>query len=266
MKIISILVILPILALSLFANFEDGKKVFDTKCISCHKEYIPMNSIKENFFEKQNSLLNLKAPSANMMVFAMFDSSKKIGDENEKEFQEIEIESFLKSYLENPDRFNSICDDDILPFYDNKASMKGQLSSEDYKNLTSYFFGYKENIDEKDTLKNSNYSSEQEEELLKKAINENKKIVVYATSESCYFCKKMDREVFKDLDVKKMLEKDFIFIEVDMDKFSLPFDLQKEYKRVTPSFFFLNSNKKLISSYPGAWIKSDFMNILKENR
>ncbi|AXK48995.1 thioredoxin family protein [Aliarcobacter trophiarum LMG 25534] len=263
MKIISILFVL---ALTLFANFEDGKKVFDTKCISCHKEYIPMNSIKENFFEKQNSLLNLKAPSANMIVFAMFDSSKKIGDENEKEFQELEIESFLKSYLENPDRFNSICDDNILPFYDNKASMKGQLNDEDYKNLTSYFFGYKENIDKKDTLKYSNYSEEQEKEILKKATIENKKIIIYATSESCYFCKKMDREVFKDISIRKMLDENFIFLEIDMDKFSLPFNLQKEYKRLTPSFFFLNSNAKLISQYPGAWIKSDFMNILKENK
>ena len=107
MKIVSILFFFTI---ALFANFEDGKKVFDAKCSSCHKEYIPMNLLKENFLEKNNTLLNLKAPSANLIVWAMFDSSKKIGDENDKEFQEIEINGYLKSYLENPDRFNSICD------------------------------------------------------------------------------------------------------------------------------------------------------------
>ena len=39
------------------------------------------------------------------MVWAIFESSKKIGDENDKEFQELEISTYLKSYLENPDRF-----------------------------------------------------------------------------------------------------------------------------------------------------------------
>ena len=51
MKIISILFVFTI---ALFANFEDGKKVFDAKCSSCHKEYIPMNLLKENFLEKNN--------------------------------------------------------------------------------------------------------------------------------------------------------------------------------------------------------------------
>ena len=65
MKIISILFVFTI---ALFANFEDGKKVFDAKCASCHKEFIPINLLKENFFEKNNTLLNLKAPSANLIV------------------------------------------------------------------------------------------------------------------------------------------------------------------------------------------------------
>ena len=65
MKIISFLFVF---AIALFANFEDGKKVFDAKCSSCHKEYIPMNLLKENFLEKNNTLLNLKAPSANLIV------------------------------------------------------------------------------------------------------------------------------------------------------------------------------------------------------
>src|SRR5574344_1785168 len=219
MKIVSILFFFTI---ALFANFEDGKKVFDAKCSSCHKEYIPMNLLKENFLEKNNTLLNLKAPSANLIVWAMFNSSKKIGDENDKEFQEIEINGYLKSYLENPDRFNSICDDSALGHYENKSSMKGVLSEDDYMNLTTYFMEFK---------------------------NENKKIIVYATSTSCYFCKKMDKEVFTDNEIKKLLDKNYIFIEIDMDKSSLPFDLQKEYKRVTPSFFFVNNNKKLLTQY-----------------
>lgn len=263
MKIISILFVFTI---ALFANFEDGKKVFDAKCASCHKEYIPMNLLKENFLEKNNTLLNLKAPSANLIVWAMFDSSKKIGDENDKEFQEIEINGYLKSYLENPDRFNSICDDSALGHYENKSSMKGVLSEDDYLNLTTYFMEFKNNIKEEDVYKQAKYSKEEEQNILTKAKNENKKIIVYATSSSCYFCKKMDKEVFTDNEIKQLLEKNYIFIEIDMDKSSLPFDLQKEYKRVTPSFFFVNNNKKLLTQYPGAWKKNDFIDILKENK
>ncbi len=45
MKLVSILFFLTI---DLFANFEDGKKVFDANFSSCHKEYIPMNLLKES--------------------------------------------------------------------------------------------------------------------------------------------------------------------------------------------------------------------------
>ena len=263
MKIISILFVFTI---ALFANFEDGKKVFDAKCASCHKEYIPMNLLKENFLEKNNTLLNLKAPSANLIVWAMFDSSKKIGDENDKEFQEIEINGYLKSYLENPDRFNSICDDSALGHYENKSSMKGELSEDDYLSLTSYFMEFKDNIKEEDIYKDPKYSQKDEDTILTKAKKEGKKIIVYATSNSCYFCKKMDREVFSDSNIKKILDANYIFLEIDMDSSSLPFDLQKEYKRITPSFFFINSNKKLLSQYPGAWKKDDFLKLLMDNR
>ena len=65
--------------------------------------------------------------------------SKKIGDLNEPDIQVLEIERFLKDYLENPDRFNAICDDVVMNYYDNKPSMKGELTNEDYVNLSYYF-------------------------------------------------------------------------------------------------------------------------------
>ena len=262
MKIISILFVF---AIALFANFEDGKKVFDAKCSSCHKEYIPMNLLKENFLEKNNTLLNLKAPSANIIVWAMFDSSKKIGDENDKEFQEIEINGYLKSYLENPDRFNSICDEHILSFYETKPSMKGELNEEDYKNLTNYFMLYKDNLTISNKEIEKTFSSTNEKEILEKAKKENKKIIVYATSKSCFFCKRMDRDVLNLDEVKKEMNKNYIFVKNDMDESTLPFDLQKVYKKITPTFFILSKEGTYIKQYPGAWIKSDFLQILKEN-
>ena len=262
MKIVSILFFFTI---ALFANFEDGKKVFDAKCSSCHKEYIPMNLLKENFLEKNNTLLNLKAPSANLIVWAMFDSSKKIGDENDKEFQEIEINGYLKSYLENPDRFNSICDDSALGHYENKSSMKGVLSEDDYMNLTTYFMEFKNNIKEEDVYKKPKYSKEEEQNILTKAKNENKKIIVYATSKNCVFCKKMKKEVLDLEEIQSLQDKDYIFLEVDVDYIKLPFGVTKYYQQITPTFFFLDNNGKFQNAYPGSWNKSDYIEILKEN-
>ncbi|RBQ32245.1 thioredoxin family protein [Arcobacter sp. FW59] len=251
---------------TLFSSFEEGRKVFVQKCATCHKEYISLNLIKENFFEKNNSLLNLKAPSANMIVWAMMDSSKKIGDPNEPDFQQIQIENFLKDYLENPDRFNSICDENVLGYYDNKDSMKGELSEDDYTNLSYYFLEYNDNFKEEITQKKPFLSLEDEEKYLKIANKENKKIIVYATSKTCFFCKRMDKEVFPQDEVKTLLDKNYIFIEVDMDNTSLPFNLQKEYKKITPSFFFVDKNETFLKQYVGSWTLEDFTKILQENK
>lgn len=249
--------------LFLFASYEEGKKVFENKCSSCHQQFIEIKKIKENFFEKDNKLLNLKAPTANMLAYAIMDSPKKIGDPNDSEMREIEIEEYLKSYLIKPDKFNSICDEHILKYYDVKPSMKGELSDDEYVNLAIFFMQYSKHNKSKKTIKvNSNFD---EDEIVLKAQQNNKLILIYATSKSCYYCKKMDREVFSDTKVQKSLNSNYILLEVDVDNKALSFNLRKYYKRVTPSFFVLNSNANLLKTYVGSWSKKDFLDILKEN-
>ncbi|WP_198306329.1 thioredoxin family protein [Arcobacter vandammei] len=261
-----LLFIFSVFILNLFGNsYEDGKKVFIEKCSSCHKEYIPLSLIKENYFEKDNSLLNLKTPTANMIVWAMMDGPNRIGDPNEPDIQILEIEKFLREYLEKPDRFNSICDDTVMNYYDNKPSMKSELEDEDYINLSYYFLEYKENLKEDIVVKEPIFKAEEEKKILERATNENKKIIVYATSKTCFFCKKMDREVLSLDEVKKISDENYIFIEVDMENSSLPFSLQKEYKKITPSFFIVNSSGIMEANYPGSWSKKDYLDILKKN-
>lgn len=262
MKFISIFLLL---VLSLFADYNEGKRVFEQKCASCHKEFIPLNIIKENFFEKDNTLLNLKTPTANMMVWAMMDGPKRIGDPNEPDIQVMEIEKFLKDYLENPDRFNSICDETVMNYYDNKSSMKGELTKEDYANLSQYFVNFKANMKEDRTIKEPLLKNEEEKKLLQKAKIESKKILVYATSKTCFFCKKMDNEVLSSPEIKSFTSSNYIFLEVDMENSSLPFNLQKEYKKITPSFFIVDENGQLSSQYPGSWSRKDYFDILKKS-
>ncbi len=259
---IKIFIVSLLLFLNLHADYKEGKEIFDNKCASCHSGYVDLNSLKENFFAKNNKLLNLKAPTVNMIAYAIMDSPKKIGDAADPEMQEIEIEKYLKTYLENPDIFNTICDEHILSFYDKKQRIK--LEDDEYNNLAIFFMEYKKHLEIKDEVKDE-FSSKDEEKILKKAKDENKQIIVYATAKSCFFCKKMDKEVLGLDDIKNLIKKDYVFVKNDMDESALPFDLQKVYKKITPTFFILSKDGKYIKQYPGSWTKSDFIEILNEN-
>ncbi|MDZ7817386.1 MAG: thioredoxin family protein, partial [Aliarcobacter sp.] len=131
--------------------------------------------------------------------------------------------------------------------------------------LAIFFMEYKDNLELAKNEQKASLSNVNESEILKKAKKENKQIIVYATSKSCYFCKKMDKEVLGLPDIKKQIDKNYIYIKNDMDESSLPFDLQKVYKKITPTFFILSKDGKYIKQYPGSWTKSDFVDILKEN-
>ena len=249
---------------SLYADFQEGKKLFEEKCAQCHKGYISFKKLKENFYERNNKLLNLETPTENMLAWAIMDSSRKIGDPNDNEMRAIEIEEYLKNYLANPDINNSICDQTALKYYKKKEPLK--LSDEESELLAQYFMGYK-----KDKLKNmpkvnkvlaQNYN---EKKILEEAQNLGKQIIVYATSKTCYFCKKMDKDVLGLEDVKDIMSEDYIFLKVDVDYVSLPFGLKKHFKGMTPTFFVLTSAGELLNTYPGAWVKADFLQILKEN-
>ena len=261
---IKILIFCLFLITNLNASYKDGELIFKNKCSSCHGIFIDFNTLKENFFEKNNKLLNLKAPTVNMLAYAIMDSPKRVGDPNDEDMRQIEIENYLKSYLEKPDKFNSICDEHILQFYDTKKAIL-DLSNEDYTNLALFFMEYKENLNEKEKEVSNFASSADEKAILEKAKKENKKIIVYATSKSCFFCKRMDRDVLNLEEVKKQMAKNYIFIKNDMDESLLPFDLQKVYKKITPSFFILSKEGVFEKQYPGSWTKSDFLEILKEN-
>lgn len=166
---LKILLVSLLFIINLNADFKDGEAIFKAKCSSCHSDYINFNTLKENFFEKNNELLKLKAPSVNMLAYAIMESPKKIGDPDDADMREIEINNYLKSYLEKPDRFNSICDDHILGFYETKKSMKGELSDEDYENLTTFFMEYKENLKIDNELDKVSLESIDENLILEKA-------------------------------------------------------------------------------------------------
>jgi len=101
--------------------------------------------------------------------------------------------------------------------------------------------------------------------ILEQAKKQNKLIMIKATSPHCWYCRKMDKEVFDDIDIQNKLSKDFILLEINVDQFEIPYGMDKYYRRVTPSFFVLDGSKKYYSSLPGSWNKEDFTEYINEN-
>jgi thioredoxin-related protein len=266
-KVILLILGFCISVLNANGSYEKGQEIFLKKCSSCHGKYIDMKDLTINFFEKKNKLLNLTSPTVNMLAYAIMDSPKHIGDKSDPEMQQIEIEEFIKNYLEKPDLSNSICEPSIIKYYDKKLFVDYKLSDEDISSLSIYFMKYKKERLKKNPKKirvlSNNYN---ESDLLKEAKGSNKKIMVYATSKTCHFCKKMDKEVLSLNDVEKKIEKDFIFLKVDIEDVSLPFNLSKGYRGMTPTFFALDNHGKLKNKYRGSWNKKDFLTILEENK
>ena len=253
-----------LMAVNLNASFKEGKALFEEKCASCHKEYISFKKLKENFFERNNTLLNLTIPTENMLAWAIMESSNKIGDPNDLEMRIIEIEEYLLNYLENPDINDTICDRHVVKYYKKKEPMK--ISEDEATLLAEYFMGYKE-----DRLKRFPSpvkvlkQSADDEKIIKEAKEQGKHIIVFATAQDCYFCKKMKKEVLELTEIQEAINEDYIYLEVDVDFVGLPFGLKEKFKGMTPTFFILTSAGELINTYPGAWIRKDFLSILKEN-
>jgi len=208
---LDLLLLLIAVVTHLHAGFKEGEKIFKDKCSSCHAGHIPADTLKKNFFEKKNTLLQLKAPSVNMIAYAIMDSPKHIGDPSDPEMQQMEIEEYLKDSLYDPKPENSICDESFAKYYDAKKSMKKEVSPEEITALSYYFMGYKKEWLKAHPKKRRILSeSYKEKDLLKDAIKEDKRIIIEASSSTCHFCKKMKSEVLETKEIQEKTNKDFI--------------------------------------------------------
>lgn len=124
-------------------NYDKGKELFKSKCSSCHKTFVNAKKIKENFFKQNNKLLNLKAPTVNMMTWAINVGPNKIGEDDDIEFKIEEVSDFLTEYLYNPKLENSICDKDVIKYFKVKESMKGKVSKEELSLIAEYLVKFK---------------------------------------------------------------------------------------------------------------------------
>jgi len=234
--------------------FADGETIYKKKCASCHKEFIPMGQLKENFVEYNNTKLRLKGPTLNQLSFRL---KQNIGDpKGDEEIHLMEVSEFIKEYVYNPDKQKSVCMDEVLEAFETMPSLKGQISQEDVEEVAEYIYHF-----DKNSLRENSPQYVGFESALKQAKNENKLIMIKGSSEHCHFCKKMDREVFSEKEVRDVLERDFISVEIDVYKEKLPLGIT--YK-VTPTYFFIDASGKIVKTVPGSFDKGDFLDILSE--
>ena len=245
---------LVLLAFAYVLLIADGKTIYKQKCASCHKQYISMAELKENFVDFANRKLNLKAPTLNQLSFRL---KREIGDmDGDEDFHKMEVVEFIKDYSFFPKAQKSLCVSSVQKAFKTMPSMKGKISEEDLEEVAIYIYDFEgkyanQNSDKFVDLK----------EVFKQAKKEKKLVLIKATSEYCHFCKIMEREVFSNKDVKEILKKDYVVKEVDVFKKDLPPYLKY---RVTPTLFFIDSDKKVLKKISGSLKKSDFLILSKE--
>ena len=233
----------------------NGETIYKNKCAHCHVQFIPMGVLKENFAEYNNTKLKLKAPTLNQLSFRL---KQKIGDpKGDAEFHLMEVVEFIKTYVMEPDKEKSVCMDEVQAAFETMPSLKGQIGLEALEEVARYIYHFDARSLEEHSPVYVNFERAQKE-----AIQEDKLIMIKASSPYCHFCKKMDREVFTDEAVLEILKKDFVLVSVDIYKEQIPLGLKA---KVTPTYFFIDAKgQKVLKTVPGSWNKHDFLEILKE--
>jgi len=248
-----------LMALSSSLWADRGKEVYNKICSHCHQLSIPIDKLNKNYFESNNTLLKLKAPTINQISYRM---KQKIGDPREDaDIQRMEVSAFIADYIIYPDREKSVLNPRIAKYFQTMPSLKGKLSTEDIEAISNFVYDYDIKHKEENRVHYVSF-----EKAIERAKKEDKIVIIEATAPHCRYCAKMNKEVLTDKKILDLLHKEFVMVSVDLSKDVLPMDL---HVSMTPTFFFLfvekNKEKVKIKRIPGAWSKKDFLDILQES-
>lgn len=93
------------------------------------------------------------------------------------------------------------------------------------------------------------------EEGLDKAKKTHKLLMLDVVRDNCHFCKDMINNVFNDKEMSAWIESCFIPVKLNISHEILPEGITVQ---VTPTFLFLNSDKKIVKKIKGSWNIKDF--------
>lgn len=229
--------------------FASGEDVFNKKCLECHVKYVPIDKLVSNF-EGGNKELKLKAPTLNQLSFRL---KSMIGDpRGDEDMHRMEVGSFISDYVIHPDKNKSVCMDVVMEHFETMPSLEGKIDDEELEEVNEYIYNF-----DKET--NPNKIPWGKVESIK---NDNNIYLVEVMSDSCYFCKTMDKDVFSQNDVISLINRNFIPIRINK---SLGDNEGIFATQFIPTFYFVK-NGQIIKKLPGAWKYDDFKELLIENK
>ena len=94
---------------------------------------------------------------------------------------------------------------------------------------------------------------------LKEAKASNKIVMIDTVRTGCHYCDDMEEQVFKDAAMAAYIDKRFVPVKINLSKEALPLDLDVV---MTPTFFFISKEGKLIKTVRGSWNREDFRSFL----
>jgi thioredoxin-related protein len=169
----------------------------------------------------------------------------------------LEVEDFIMTYVETPDRKKSVLSPKLTHFFPDMEPIKDTLDEDQMELLSSFIFFYGRKMVEKYSV--NNYESFEEAKKVAKA--ENKIIMIRGTLPFCKWCIKMDREVMVEPEVREALDKSFVVTEVNVGIEKLPLGMTS---LGTPSFYFVASDgKTIIDQISGFGDKQEFLELLE---
>jgi thioredoxin-related protein len=98
------------------------------------------------------------------------------------------------------------------------------------------------------------------ESALKIAKAKGKIIMIDAVRTGCHYCEDMEQDVFDDPKASQWIETHFIPVKINVSNKAMPLDIEVS---MTPSFYFINGDEKVIKKIPGAWSWEDFHSMLE---
>jgi len=98
------------------------------------------------------------------------------------------------------------------------------------------------------------------EDAIKLQKQNSKIIMIDAVRTHCRYCVKMQKNVFDNKDMQKYLQNRFIMVKIDLDMDDMPLEIDV---KMTPSFYFIDKNHKVIKMFPGSWSIEDFKTLTK---
>lgn len=102
--------------------------------------------------------------------------------------------------------------------------------------------------------------SEEYEKAVKRAFEERKPLILYFFSPDCYYCEKMEKEVFSDKTIREIIKKKIVFSKIQMEKRQ---DLVRRYGIFgSPTILLLDPSGKRIGFIPGYIEKETFRKII----